>query len=118
MILLLSWHSRIRTKSICNHQIVEDALEHLILQFSLQYQILTNSLTIKQLSYLEALLSVDEKLCSRDNLKKYNLGTSANVARLRNRLKNKEIIETVFEETIILDPFYRHWLRAYYFKLS
>lgn len=115
---LLAWHAWIRTKSTCNHQIVEDAIEHLSFQFSLQYQTLTESLTKKQISYLKAVLSIDEKLCSRDNLKKYNLGTSANVARLRNSLKNKEIIETALEETILLDPFYGYWLREYYFKLS
>ncbi|MCK5137895.1 MAG: hypothetical protein KAR19_19065 [Bacteroidales bacterium] len=115
---LLAWHSWIRTKSTCNHQIVEEAIEHLTLQFSLQYQTLTDSLTTKQLSYLKALLSIGEKICSRDNLQKYNLGTSANVARLRNSLKNKEIIETVLKETILLDPFYSYWLQEYYFRFN
>jgi len=113
---LLAWHSWIRTIRTCDQQIVEESIEHLTLQFSLQYQTLTDHLTTKQRSYLKALLSIGEKMCSRENLQKYNLGTSANVARLRNSLKNKEIIETEREDTFLTDPFYGYWLQNHYFR--
>ena len=58
----LAW---IRTKSNCTHQITDEAREFLSLQFSLTYQTLTETLSSKQVSYLVALMSNEEEICSR-----------------------------------------------------
>ena len=45
----------------------------------------------------------------------YQLGTSANVLRIKKALIKKEIIDAHGNEFSILDPVYKHWLKNYYF---
>lgn len=69
------------------------------------------------LSFLEAVLKGEEKFSSKEIIKTYNLGTSANVSRIKQALTEKEIIESVGNEIEFLDPMYKSWLSKHYFKL-
>ena len=95
--------------------ILDQALESLILQLSLLFQNLTEELTTTQVNYLQALLNAEKRLSSKEVILRYQLGTSANVARIKQALINKEIIDQIGQQQDILDPVYKLWLRRYYF---
>ena len=95
--------------------ILDQALESLILQLSLLFQNLTEELTTTQVNYLQALLNAEKRLSSKEVILRYQLGTSANVARIKQALINKEIIDQIGQQQDILDPLYKLWLRRYYF---
>jgi len=48
-------------------------------------------------------------------LQTYDLGTSANVVRLKDSLVNKEIIDVNGGKVELLDPVFTHWLKTRYF---
>ena len=93
-------------------------LEGIINQFSPQFQILLDQLTIKQINYMKALLYQTKGFCYKENLSIYELGRSSNVTRVRKSLEEKEIIQSFNGETIFIDPILKHWLANYYFDLS
>lgn len=114
---LLAWHAWIRTETECSEKEVFRALDQLSLQNNVQYEILTDSLTKKQVRYLIAHLQGDQRLCSKITLQEFNLGSSSNVARLRDSLINKEILGTEIGGPFLLDPIYGYWLNHYYFGI-
>ncbi len=114
---LLGWHAWLITEGTCTHEIVNQSMEQLILQYDVHYQNLTNALTQNQIRYLYAHVRGDWKLCSAYALQEFKLKTSGHVARLRNSLINKEILGTEIGGTFLLDPIYGYWLKQHYFGI-
>lgn len=73
-------------------------------------------LTPNQINFLKAVLDGVQKFSSQEVLDKYRLNSSANVFRLKDALKKKEVI-TFDKDDIahILDPLFEYWLRNFYF---
>jgi len=71
------------------------------------------SLTSRQLGFLRAVVDGQTSLYAQATLKAYNLGTSANVARIRDALISREIIDIDDDGVQILDPVFKYWLRAH-----
>ncbi len=113
----LSQQAWLRTKRSCNMLNVADAHESLILQMSLLFQTITDSLSNTQVNFLKALVSEEKQLSSADTLKTYHLGSSANIKRIREALISKEIVEVQNKEYVFLDPVYRFWLKKFYFRI-
>jgi hypothetical protein len=113
----LAQQAWLRTKRSCNQEIVTEAHEGLVLQMSLLFQTITDSLSNTQVNFLKALICEEKQLSSAEVLLHYRLGTSANVIRIRNALVSKEIIEVQNKEYIFLDPVYKFWLKKFYFKI-
>lgn len=113
----LAQQAWLRTKRMCNTKNVTEAHESLILQMSLLFQTLTDSLSNTQVNFLNALICGETKFNSAEVLKKYRLGTSANISRIKTALVSREIIENQNKEYVFLDPIYRYWLKKYYFKI-
>ncbi len=107
----------LRTKTICNEEIVMESFENLTLQMSLLFQTLTNELATSQVNFLKALVSNETKFSSKELIDKYRLGTSGNVQKIKKALENKEVIDCLGEKIEMLDPIYEHWLKKYYFKI-
>ncbi len=105
----------LRSPSDMTSEILDQALESLILQLSLLFQNLTEELSTSQVNYLRALINNEKRLSSKEVILRYQLGTSANVARIKQALINKEIIDQIGQQPDILDPVYKLWLRRYYF---
>jgi uncharacterized protein len=112
----LAQQSWLHTTKVCSKTIVDVALENLILQLSLLFQNITDSLSTTQINFLRAVLDDATKLSSKENLQTYRFGTSANVLRIKDALINKEIIDGDNNKYYLLDPMYEHWLRNIYFK--
>jgi len=107
---LLSWNAFLHTAYTCSMETVNHAFRDMITGFQLQLQYQLARLTAKQYFYLCALASDQDKMCSREVLEKYKLGSSSNVARIRENLLSKELIELQRERVIIIDPLLKHWL--------
>ena len=99
----------------CNEDTVKQALDNLLNQLSLLFQNITDSLTNTQVYFLRAVLEEVKQFTSKETLHHYQLGTSANVSRIKEALINKEIIDLQGNEITFLDPMYKHWLKKYYF---
>ena len=105
----------LRTVKVTNRKIIDESFESLILQLSLLFQNITETLSTNQLNFLNAIINDEEKLSSKEVIQKYDLGTSANVSRVRHALIDKEIIDQTGGEIQILDPIYKAWLKQFYF---
>lgn len=105
-----------RTEKELTDNIIDEALESLILQLSLLFQSRTEILSTTQVNFLHAIINKVEQYSSKETISTYNLGTSSNVIRIKNALTNKEIIdEQIPGKPEISDPIYEIWLRDYYF---
>lgn len=111
----LSW---LRTKTTCKSAAVYESHDTLILQLSLLFQNITDSLSMTQVHFLKALVVGEKKLSSKEVLNKYDLGSSANISQIKKALANREIIDVVTDTISFTDPVYKEWLRRYYFKIK
>ncbi|MCL1840188.1 MAG: hypothetical protein FWF75_00340 [Propionibacteriaceae bacterium] len=111
----LAQQAWLRTTLVCRPELVDAALADLTDQLGLLFTGLAESLTRRQLGFLQAVLDGQPALSSQATLRAYDLGTSANVGRIRDALVNREIIDVEGGQIQILDPVFAHWLRTAYF---
>jgi len=112
----LAQQSWLRTESVCDETIVNKAFTDLVMQLSMLFQNLTDTLGRTQINFLRALINNIAQLSSQSTLNEYQLGTSANVVKIKKILVNKEIIDSHGNKISFLDPLYKHWLKEYFFK--
>lgn len=112
----LAQQSWLRTDSVCSDEIVKKSFHDLVLQLSMLFQNLTDSLNTTQINLLKALIDNREQLSSQDTIQTYQLGTSANVIKIKKALIDKEIIDIRGKEIYFLDPLYKYWLKKYFFE--
>jgi len=111
----LSQQVWLRTSLHCDESIVREAFESLVNQLSLLFSNLIDSLTTKQISFLAAIVRGESAFSSKAVLKKYNLGTSANIKNLRKAALDKDIIDILPGDKIELqDPLFEYWLLNIY----
>jgi uncharacterized protein len=106
----------LRSSKKCKPAVIQEAFEDLIMQLSMLFQMLTDDLNMKQISFLNALSNKEKQVTSQNVLKKYNLGTSANVIKIKKVLHDREIIDIVAKKIEFMDPLYKYWLKNYYFE--
>ena len=103
----------------CDHkmtgQVIDQSLDSLTMQLSLLFQNLTETLSTTQVNYLRALIKEETHFSSKETIQQYQLGTSANVSRIKKALIDKEIIDTLQGTGVFLDPMFKIWLKKYYF---
>lgn len=114
----LAQQSWLRTKRDCSQDIIDDGAEGILLQLSLLFQNITDSLTSAQINFLHALLEGIVQFSAQQVLHDYDLGTSANILRIKDALVNKEILDITGKKLEFLDPFYKLWLNTNYFNLA
>ena len=86
------------------------ALEDLIYQNAMLFQRDTEFLSDTQLNFMKALASGTIKGFSfKETLDKFKLGSSANVAKIKKTLVERELIEIKNKEAEFLDPVYELW---------
>ena len=112
----LAQQSWLRTKTVCTRQIIEEAFHDLVLQLSMLFQNLTDGLSRTQLNFLRALTDNISQLSAQNSILEYELGTSANVVKIKKMLINKEIIDITGKEITFLDPLYQFWLKEHFFN--
>ncbi len=105
------------SKGYMNEGILLDALNILISTHLHRFTNITDDLTEHQLSLLRAILDGETKFSSTEVIEKYGLNSSANVRRVKDALRKKEIISfNEKEEAEILDPLFRYWVEKYFFE--
>lgn len=86
-------------------------------QMNLVFSNLIDSLRPKQLSFLRAIAEGVRNFTSKDTLRKYDLGTSANVKNLRKAVIDRDIIDILPNDKIeIQDPLFKWWFLNDYIK--
>ena len=105
------------SKGFVNEHIMVDALNSIISLHEPRFINMVNDLTDFQLSLMRAVLDGVVKFSASDVIEKYHLNSSANVRRVKDALKKKEIITfNEKDEPVIMDPLFEYWLTKYYFE--
>jgi hypothetical protein len=111
----LSQQVWLRTTHDASAEIVNEAFDALVNQLSLLFSNIIDSLTAKQISFLVALANGEKNFSSKEALRKYDLGTSANIKNLKQVALNKDIIDILPENIIeFQDPVFEYWLKNNY----
>lgn len=106
-----------RTRGYLTTQMLEDSISSLISIYSAKFLATMNDLTDYQLSMLRAVYNGVERFSTTTIIEEYHLNSSANVRRVKDALKKKEII--TFDENErarIIDPLFKYWLSLTFFK--
>ena len=96
---------------------VDAAVEELLDQYTILYQKEVDMLTNFQLNFLKAMCNKETSFNSSRVLQDYNLGTSANVTRIKTALQNHEIIDVLGKTITFNDPLFEMWLKKRFFKM-
>ncbi len=112
----LAQQTWLRAEEVASEELVRDAHNSIILQLSMLFQNLTDSLSNTQVYFLNAMINGVVHFNSQNVIKDYKLGSSANVTVIKRALVKKEIIDGFEGKFIILDPMYKHWLANFYFN--
>lgn len=100
------------TNRAVTEEIVRTAADNLLAQNSLLYTRDTELLTNAQLQFLKAVASgIHAGLTSKEVLKQFDLGTSANAVKIKKALVQKEMIEETAKGSFFLDPVYKLWFQ-------
>ena len=107
------------SKGFINEAILVDALNAMIAVHEPRFKVLINDLTDHQLSLLKAVLDGVVKFSASDVIERYSLNSSANVRRVKDALRKKEIITfNDKDEPVILDSLFEYWVSRYYFEMQ
>jgi hypothetical protein len=106
----------LRTNRKCQDEIIDNAIEELLDQYTILYQKEVDQLTNSQLNFLRALCAGAEKLSSAETIQQYKLGTSANILRIKAALEAREMIDITGKKVSINDPMFECWLKKRFFR--
>ena len=113
----LAQQAWLRTKTNCSKIIIYESFQSIKNQLSLLFVGQIETLTSTQINFLKAVLSGETAFTSQQNLKKYRLGSSANIIKIKNALISREIIDIQTKKVDILDPIFKLWLKEEFFKI-
>lgn len=108
----LSWILWVNTDEEAGEDALMSSYNELIAHNSLLFERMTESLSSYQLNFLKAIASgVTKGFSSKQIIEKYQLGTSANIKRIKEALLKRDLIEVAGKEVTIPDPVFRQWIR-------
>ena len=99
----------------CDQITIDTSFDAIKDQLSLLFASMVDGLTARQLNFLRAVIDGVQSLYSVQTLRSYDLGTSANIGRIKEALLKNEIIDITGRHIEILDPVFKHWLNTDYF---
>lgn len=104
------------TRGYINEAVMMDALKMLISIHEPHFQSIVDDLTDHQLSLMRAVLDGVVRFSASEVIEKYALNSSANVRRVKDALKKKEVLTfNEKDEPVILDPLFEYWLEKHFF---
>ena len=105
------------SRGFLNESILMEALRVIISVNEPRFLAIVNDLTDHQLSLMKAVVDGVVKFSASDVIDRYCLNSSANVRRIKDALKKKEVITfNDKDEPVILDPLFEYWITKYYFE--
>ena len=106
------------SKGFVTETMMTDALNSMIAVHEPRFISIINDLTDHQLSLLRAVLDGVVKFSASDVIERYRLNSSANVRRVKDALKKKEVLTfNEKDEPVILDPLFEYWVSNFYFEI-
>jgi hypothetical protein len=94
-----------------------EALKTIISIHEPRFYAIVNDLTDHQLSLLLAVLDGVTRFSASEVIEKYRLNSSANVRRVKDALKKKEVITfNEKDEPVIIDPLFEYWVSNHFFE--
>ena len=106
------------TKGYINEGVLMQALKSLLSIHEPRFMAIVDDLTDHQLSLMRAVLDGVVRFSASDVIEKYGLNSSANVRRVKDALKKKEVLTfNEKDEPIVLDPLFEYWLAKHYFGI-
>ena len=99
----------INTQTEVTEKIMEESIEELLQQNDLFFLKEVDNLSTTQVNFLKAVAKGVQGLSSASVLQQYQLGTSANVNKIKESLEKKEIIDTYGAQVEFLDPAFEKW---------
>ena len=97
--------------------ILMEGLKTIISIHEPRFYAIVNDLTDHQLSLLLAILDGVTRFSASEVIEKYRLNSSANVRRVKDALKKKEVITfNEKDEPVILDPLFEYWVSNHFFE--
>jgi len=113
-----SWLIWLRTDKNVTKENFEDAMNDLLNQNSILYYNYLENLTALQINFLLAITDgVYHEFSKKEVINKYNLGTSANINRVKKSLEQKELIDIYPQKITINDPVFQLWLKKRPFSI-
>ena len=106
------------SRGYMNEGILMEALKIIVSVNEPRFMSIVNDLTDHQLSLLKAVLDGVIKFSASDVIDRYSLNSSANVRRVKDALKKKEVITfNDKDEPVILDPLFEYWMTKFYYEM-
>jgi len=102
------------TSSIATQDTLDTAFRQLVDRSSLLFDNLMDNLKPKQISFLLAIANGEQNFSSAAVLKKYNLGTSANIKNLKNAVLDHDLVCVDSGIMTIQDPILKFWIKEKY----
>ena len=113
-----SWLIWLRTNKNVTKENFEDAMNDLLNQNSILYYNYLENLTALQINFLLAIVDgIYHEFSKKEIINKYNLGTSANINRVKKSLEQKELIDIYPQKITINDPVFQLWLKKKSFSI-
>jgi uncharacterized protein len=106
----------IMTTELANSNSVKEALDELLHENSILYLREVENMSNPQVNFLRAILDKIKQFSAASTLKKYGLGTSANVQKIKAALEQKEVLDFMGPYPEFIDPLFELWLKQIYFK--
>ena len=106
-----------KSRGFINEGILMEALRTIISIHEPRFYAIVNDLTDHQLSLLQAVLDGVVRFSASEVIEKYRLNSSANVRRVKDALKKKEVITfNEKDEPVVIDPLFEYWVSNHYFE--
>ena len=107
----LAWLVWTHTEDEATERDFDNAWRDIVDQNTPLFEKQTESLTTYQMNFLRAVVDgVSDEFTTQEVLRKYQLGTSANVSAVKRALEKKELIEVEKRQVVIPDPILKEWL--------
>jgi len=103
-----------KTTKSCTENTVQSALQDLLITSDLLFQKEIDLLSNKQVNFLKALVDDVQQFSTAIVIQKYDLGSSANVIRVRKALVDKEVIDIYGKTIEFIDPLFKQWMKLVY----
>lgn len=107
----LAWNVYAETETETSLDDFNNGLEALFAQCSALFEQQIQGLTSYQLNFLRAICNgVHLDFGSKTVLEEYNLGSKSNIARIKNALRDRELIDINKDGVFFEDPVFKMWL--------
>ncbi|MCQ2304584.1 MAG: ATP-binding protein [Bacteroidales bacterium] len=108
----LSWIVWTKTEKTATREILEKSKTELLNQSSILFQNYIDELTGFQINFLLAMSDgIQSEFSRKEILTRYDLGTAANITRLKKSLEDKDLIDIEAKKVTFNDPVFAHWIR-------